>query len=216
MRRFGCLAVPVLLVFLFTGCGQAVPKTIEESTLVIFKDGRLTAYLVGEFDKSYYDLTELTAMAQDEATEFGGTKDTAPVKMESVEPAQDGSSRVVVTYTFDSAGSYEDFIEDTLFYGTVEEALVKGYGSNVTLQNVKDDSLLTGRELSQEQERHLIVFCPKQTKTPKVGEEKHLVISCPEKVEFLSGGAVLNQDGTVDVSWTEENALTPVYILMKK
>ena len=216
MRRFGWLTVPVLLVSLLTGCGQAVPKTIEESTLVIFKDGRLTAYLVGEFDKSYYDLTELTAMAQDEAAEFGGTKDTAPGKMESVEPAEDGSGRVVVTYTFDSAGSYEGFIEDMLFYGTVEEALAQGYSTNVSLQSVKDDTLLSGRELSQEPEKHLIVFCPKQAKTSQGDEKKHLVIYCPEKVEFISEGAVLNKDGTVDVSWTEGEALAPVYILLSK
>lgn len=216
MRRFGWLAVPALFVALFSGCGQVVPETIEESTLVIYEDGRLTAHLVGEFDKSYYDLTELTAMAQDEAAEFGGVEETAPVRMESVELAEDGSGRVVVTYTFNGTDSYEEFIEDTLFYGTVKAALAQGYGGDVTLQSVKDGSLMAGSELSQKQEKHLIVFCPKQGPLSQNGEEKHLVIYCPEQVEFVSEGAVLKQDGTVDVFWTEGTAITPVYILMDK
>lgn len=221
MRRFGrltVLAVLVLLVIQLSGCGQrVVAKTLKESTLVISGDGRLTAYLVGEFDKSYYDLTELAAMAEDEAAEFGGTEDTAPVKMESVDPAEDGSSRVVVTYSFDSADSYEEFIEDTLFYGTVDEALAQGYGSGVSLQNVNDGFIMTGQELSQVQGKHLVVFCPKQVElSGEQGTEKHLIIYCPGQVEYLSRGVVLNQDGSVDVSWIEGTEFTPVYILLSK
>lgn len=220
MRRFGRLATLGLLAVLFSGCGQALPETetIEESTLVISADGRLTAYLVGEFDKSYYDFDELAAMAREEASEFGGSGDTAPVKMESVETAAvDGGTRVVVTYSFDSADSYEEFIEDTLFYGTVEEALAQGYGSGVSLQNVNDGFIMTGQELSQEQGKHLVIFCPKQEELSKEQEaEKHLIIYCPEQVEYLSQGVVLNQDGSVDISWIEGTQYTPVYILLSK
>lgn len=221
MRRFGwltALAVLVLFVTQLSGCGQqVVAKTLKESTLVISTDGRLTAYLVGEFDKSYYDLTELAAMAREEAAEFCGAQDSAPVKVESVEAAEDGNSRVVVTYAFDSADSYEGFIEDTLFYGTVEEALAKGYGRGVSLQNVNDGFIMTGQELSQVQGKHLVIFCPKQTEVSKEREvEKHLIIHCPAQVEYLSQGAVLNKDGSVDVSWIEGTEYTPVYILLSK
>lgn len=221
MRRFGrltVLAVLVLSVIQLSGCGQrVVAKTLKESTLVISADGGLTAYLVGEFDKSYYDLTELAAMAEDEAAEFSGTGDTAPVKVINVEPAEDGSSRVIVTYSFDSADSYEEFIEDTLFYGTVEEALAQGYGSGVSLQNVNDGFIMTGQDLSQVQGKHLIVFCPKQTELSKEQEtEKHLMIYCPDRVEYLSRGVALNQDGSVDISWIEGTEYTPAYILLSK
>lgn len=221
MRRFGrltALAILVLSVTQLSGCGQrVVAKTLKESTLVISADGRLTAYLVGEFDKSYYNVEELAAMAEVEAAEFGGTGDTAPVKVVSVEPAEDGSSRVVVTYSFDSTDSYEEFIQDTLFYGTVEEALAHGYGSNVSLQNVKDGFIMTGQDLSQIQGKHLVVFCPEQVElTGEQETEKHLMIYCPEQVEYLSRGATLNQDGSVDVSWIEGTEYTPVYILLSK
>ena len=221
MRRFGrltVLAVLVLFVSQLSGCGQrVVAKTLKESTLVISADGRLTAYLVGEFDKSYYNVEELASMAEGEAAEFGGAGDTAPVKVVSVEPAEDGSSRVVVTYSFDSTDSYEEFIQDTLFYGTVEEALAHGYGSNVSLQNVNDGFIMTGQDLSQIQGKHLVVFCPEQVEfTGEQETEKHLIIYCPEQVEYLSRGATLNQDGSVDVSWIEGTEYTPVYILMRK
>ena len=221
MRRFGrltALAILVLSVTQLSGCGQrVVAKTLKESTLVISADGRLTAYLVGEFDKSYYNVEELAAMAEDEAAEFGGIGDNASVKVVNVEPAEDGSSRVVVTYSFDSTDSYEEFIQDTLFYGTVEEALAHGYGSNVSLQNVNDGFIMTGQDLSQIQGKHLVVFCPEQVEFTKEQEtEKHLIIYCPEQVEYLSRGATLNQDGSVDVSWIEGTEYTPVYILLSK
>lgn len=220
MRRFGKLAALVFLAVLLSGCGQVVPETqtIEESTLVISADGRLTAYLVGVFDKSYYDLDELAAMAQEEAIEFGGSEDDAPVKMESFETeAVSGGTRVVVTYTFDSAASYEGFIEDTLFFGTVEEALLQGYGSDVTLLNVKDGTLLTEGELSQNQEKHLVVFSPKPMElSQEQGGEKQLVILCPWRVGFLSEGASLDQEGGVRISWTEGSGYDPVYILLSR
>ena len=219
MRRFGwltALAVLVLLVTQLSGCGQQVAaKTLKESTMVISTNGRLTVYLVGEFDKSYYDLDELAAMAEEEAAEFSGTQNPAPVKVMSVDAA--GSSRAVVTYSFDSTDSYEEFIQDKLFYGTVEEALAQGYGSDVSLQNVNDGFVMTGQELTQVQGKHLLVFCPRQTEISQVQEtEKHLIIYCPEQVEYLSRGAVLNQDGSVDVSWIEGTEYTPVYILLSK
>lgn len=202
MRRFVRLvAVFILLAVMFSGCGQAtVTEDIQKTTLVIDNKGGVTAYLVGEFDKSYYDLSELTAMARDEAAEFSaGKSGSAAVTVEKVETAQD-RSRVVVEYVFDGTESYQDFLGERLFYGTVSEAIAQGYCRGVELKNVNDGSLLSEDDLAGEAKKHLIVT------------NAAAVIYCPDKVSHIGGEAFLNQDGSVDTTQTEGVA----YILLKK
>lgn len=203
MKKCGMLAAGVLFAaVLLSGCGQAaVPEEIVEPTLVIDSDGRVTAYLVGEFDKSYYDLSELTAMAREEAAEFSNTSQdgTASVTVKSVEAAQDGSGRIVLAYQFDGTDSYKGFIGNELFYGTVEEALSKGYIQDVILQSVGSEESLSRGSLEEQKEKHLIIT------------DAAAVIYCPEKVTHLSTGAVMKKDGSVDAS----QVLGTVYILLK-
>lgn len=198
-RLMAAFCLPAVLL---SGCGRtAVPRTVEEPTLVISEDGSVTAYLVGKFDKSYYDPDELTAMARAEAEDFGESAvGAAPVTVESVQVSQDGSGRVVVTYAFGSTTSYEGFIGDRLFYGTPAEAIESGYGIGVTLQSVKGAAPLTREDLLQQAKRHLVIT------------DAAVSVYCPEKVEYLSEGAVLNEDGSVDTS--QADGL--VYILLKK
>lgn len=203
MRRFVRLAaVFVLLAIMLSGCGQAaVTEDIQKTTLVIDGKGGVTAYLVGEFDKAYYNLSELTTMARDEAAEFSaGKSGAAAVTVEKVEAAQDGSSRVVVEYVFDGTESYRDFLGEQLFYGTVSEAIAQGYCRGVELKDVNDGSLLSEDDLMGDVKKHLVV-----TNTAAV-------IYCPDKVSHIGGEAFLNQDGSVDTTRTEG----VTYILLKK
>lgn len=204
MRKYGRLAAASLAVLLLvTSCGQAGgPDHPEGPALVLAGDGKVTAYLVGEFDKDYYSLDELETMAKEEAAAFGGAGEggAAPVSVEKVEAYADGSGRVIVTYGFDSTGSYEAFIGGQLFYGTVSEALLQGFARDVVLKSVSGDTQMNADELSQQSGLHLIVT------------DVSAVIYCPEKVTHVSAGAVLNQDGSVDVS----QAGGTVYILLRK
>lgn len=204
MKKCGKLAAGVcLFAALLSGCGQAEgPKEITVPTLVIDGDGGVTAYLVGEFDKSYYDLSELKAMAEEEASAFSGASQNgkAAVTVESVEAVLDGSNRIVVTYRFDSADSYKGFIGNELFYGTVEEALARGYIQDVILQSAEGGAPVNREVLEKEKDRHLIIT------------NAAAVIYCPNKVTHMSMGTVLQEDGSIDVS--QSDGL--VYILLKK
>lgn len=203
MRRFVKLAAAFILsTVILSGCGQAtVTEDIQKTTLVIDNKGGVTAYLVGEFDKAYYDLSELTTMARDEAAAFSaGKSGSAAVTVDKVEAAQDGSNRVVVEYVFDGTENYQEFLGERLFYGTVSEAIEQGYCRGVELKNVNDGSLLTDDDLMGETKRHLIVT------------DASAAIYCPGKVSHISGEAFLNQDGSVDT--TRTGGL--VYILLKK
>lgn len=201
MKRFMRFVFSLCLTAVFlTGCGQAgVPEEIETSAIAVSGKGKITAYLVADFDKAYYDLSELTSMATEEAAEFNAAKqagDVASVVVEKVELL--GEAKVKLTYQFDSWKVYSEFNEGMLFYGTVKEAAEKGYTSGAVLKSVKDGSVMSEEELLQNGDKMLIV-------TDAAAD-----IYCPEKVTHVSDGASLNEDGSVAVQ--TENI---VYILLK-
>lgn len=199
------LAALVLCGLLLTGCGGAkVPETVTVPTISVSDKGVITSYLVGDFDKNYYNISELSKMVMDEAEKYNGTKqqegDNVPVAVDKVEMAGDGSARAVVTLTFDSQENYKEYCKTDFFYGTVEQALEAGYQTDTELINVKKaEDTIGGEEISQMGGKHIMIL-----------EEKATVV-CPRKVLYLSQGLVMNQDGTVDA--TQGEGLS--YIIMK-
>lgn len=201
-RMFAAAAVCALAVLL-AGCGQpGEPASVDGTTIVVDKKGGVTYYLVGDFEKEYYSLSELTSMAEEEAAEFGGegsAGESRAVTVVKVEPLQSDESKVTVTYGFDNSDSFTGFTGSGLFFGTVNEAVSRGYSLDGALKSVKDGTPMTEEQLKQSGEKLLLITDVKA------------VIYGPSKVAYLSDGADLREDGSVDTSRTEEN----VYILLK-
>lgn len=198
-------AVILLLAMLaLAGCGQAkVPDTVNVTSLVVSDQGEVTYYLADTFDKDYYNITDLTAMAMEEADSYNSehlTGDGAPVTVEKVEALDDGNATVVVTQKFSTVDAFAKFNDSSLFYGTVGEAIAAGYDMDVILTNVKDGSLITKDDIAAQIDKHVLI----------TGEQA--VIYCPYKVAYTSDEAVYQDNGTVDATDAED----PVVILMKK
>ncbi len=202
--RIKGICVWMLVMFMLTGCGQAkLPDVIDVTSIVVTDNGEVTSYLVGEFDKEYYSLSELTAMAVSEAAEYNTehqTGETVPVTVEKAEVLENDSDKVMLIYKYDSTESFMDFDENILFYGTVNEAADAGYDLDVILKNVKDGTLFSKDQLLQEADRYLLIT------------DEKAKIYCPKKVTHVSDGAVYEENGSVDGTQTEE----VIYILMKK
>lgn len=196
-----CIALLCLVTALLTGCGQTgEPEVLETTTISVDKNGGMTYYLVGEFDKDYYDLAELTAMATEEAAEFSGEAgDHSSVKVNRVETLQEDQGKVLIVYEFDGIDSFNEFNGSNFFYGTVDEAVSRGYLKGITLNGVNGDPAKTETEIKQEGTKKLIVT------------DEKAVIYCPAKVAYLSEGAILKEDGSVDASGVDGE----VYILMR-
>lgn len=201
-RMFAAAVVCVLAVLL-AGCGQpGEPASVDGTTIVVDKNGGVTYYLVGDFEKEYYSLSELTSMAEEEAAEFSGAEasgESRAVTVVKVEPLQSDERKVAVTYGFDNSDSFTGFTGSGLFLGTVNEAVSRGYSLNGILKSVKDGTSMTEEQLKQSGEKLLLIT------------DEKAVIYCPSKVVYLSDGADLREDGSVDASQAEEN----VYILLK-
>lgn len=200
MKRLGkvVLAVWFCIVFL-AGCGEAkVPDVVEAPTVSVSKEGEIRVWQVGEFDKSYYNLAELGNMASEEVRDYNSAAGKEAVAVEKTEALDDGSGKVVVCYKFDGWESCTDFCENHIFYGTVKEAELKGFGTDIAMKGAKDGTPYAG-SITQEGDKYLVVTDMKAD------------IYCPGTVAYISDGAVMNGDGSV--SSAEAEGL--VYILMK-
>lgn len=199
MKRLGKLTLILCLCAVFlAGCGGAkVPEVVDTPTVSVGKEGEITLWQIGQFDKSYYELSELADMAQREAAAYNAEqgKETA-VTVEKTETLEGG--RVMVVYRFDGWESCTGFGEENLFYGTVKEAALNGFSTDVAMVNAKDGTPVdTG--LLQETDKKLLITDMKAN------------IYCDSRVVSISEGAGVNEDGSIRPS--EEEGL--VYILMK-
>ena len=75
MGKYGKLmAVICLCTLLLAGCGVAkVPDTVDKPSVAVNKEGEVTVWQVGLFDKAEYVLSELQAMATEEAGRFNSS-----------------------------------------------------------------------------------------------------------------------------------------------
>ncbi len=203
LRTGACFLFCILAI---GGCGQAkLPDSIDTDTLSVNSRGEVTSYLVRDFEKEYYDLSELTSMAMGEAAQYNtahAAGNGTPVTVQTIERLEEGSPRVRMMYLYDSAETFSSYNDKELFFGTVQEAVSENYPfTENPLSSVKDGTLVTDAWLKQEAlGKHILIT------------DEKAVIYCPYKVTHISGGAVLNEDGSVDATQAED----PVYILMKK
>lgn len=169
------LLVPVaaLMGIILTACGASSP---EVTLLEINKDGEIKNVIYEEFGEDY-DLGELTDMASREISSYNSDFISPKLSMEEPEIIDNGAF-VKLTMDYKSASDYSHFNNISLFYGTVQEAVGKGYA-------VPDD--LIGRDgekmekdfLEGNQERHIIITTDRSN------------IKTPYDIEYASEGVMI-------------------------
>ncbi len=176
-------------------------------------EGQIRYWLTGEFDRDYYRISELNQMAVEEVQKFNAEKTETgaggaenanaerqyPAIVENVSVSATDTDTVIVRYLFDGWESFTQFNEEDLFYGTVAEAKLQGFSVDTGLVSVKDDSVHSAEEIKNLADRYIVITNVRAD------------IYCPGKVTHVSGGAVLNEDGSVNT--TETDGI--VYILLK-
>ena len=194
MRKYGRLAaVLCLCIVFFTGCGAAkVPEIVDTPSVAVDKEGTVTVWQVGVFDHTDYVLSELQDMAAEEAGRFNSTSGkSAAVAVEKVEALEDGSGKVVVAYRFDGWESASAFLEEEIFVGAALATAGEGRIDAAALKSVKDDAPLSEEQLMQDTGSSVLITDIKGN------------VYCPGKVTYISEGAFVNPDGSVNTSDTE-------------
>ena len=151
-------AVTILLLALvltFTsGCGEK-EEEYAETTISINGKGLITNEIVEPFDKSYYDENELRDTIDKELTDYcrtSGNEDACRLDSLSVREAV-ATARI----EFADYEAYAGFNEVDFFYGTVNEAIEKGYPTDVTLKSSDDDTTISRYEFEALGENRLVV-----------------------------------------------------------
>ena len=93
------------MVFL-AGCGEAkVPDVVDKPTVAIGREGEITVWQIGDFDKSYYNVAELANMAAEEVKEYNAAKGSETVVVEKAENLPEGTDVFTIP-----AGRYAKFV----------------------------------------------------------------------------------------------------------
>lgn len=184
-----------------TGCSgeqEQVYVPITSNTLELTETGDLIAYIVEDFDKDYYDINELKTMVDAEIAAYNQEKANlaegagrAPIIVDKVMMAEDGSLKAVVALNFENSLVYEDYMGEQVFFGTVAEAMAEGYELAGVLKSVKKGEALTGEKLKKSGDKMILI----------VGDD--VTVRTYSAVQYLSDNATLTTNGYVDATTPE-------------
>lgn len=179
------------------GCSEPeqVYVPVTSNTLEVTETGDLIAYIVEDFDKDYYDINELKTMVEAESASYNEKSaglvegaGRAPIIVDKVMMAEDGSKKAVVALNFANSVVYEDYMGEQAFFGTVAEAMAEGYELAGMLKSVKKGDVLTGEKLQKSGEQMILI----------VGDE--VTVRIYGAVQYLSDNAALTTNGYVDAT----------------
>lgn len=188
MKKKQMVGLLLAATMCLSGCGNAAIKT---DTLSLSGNGTATYTIISDFTKDYYNLEELTTMAQEEVLAYGsGVQITEAVVEEGMLNFQ---------YTFDSLSHYAAFMGTSCYQATVGQALKAGYKSDTQLISAKDGSSILMKDEAI-QGYQLFVW------------NESVAVRCDGNVLYYSSN--LSTSGKRDVVPKEE-AGGPYYVIYK-
>lgn len=188
--------VVLLLTFVMSaltlfGCGEPkVPENPEEEMLIITDTGTVREILVEDFDKEYFDIKELEAFVQEEASIYNqkhAESQTGPVKVENVNlinPVGKGK-QAKVEITYQSCYDYANYNEAVLYWGSAAEGAY----------------LMEETQIPAEYEENTVII----TNQPRK-------LYTPRKVKWISGSYPISADGSVDLTNLSEGEKVAIVI----
>ena len=210
-RAIKALALAGVCILNLAGCGAgALDEPINTSAIVLAADGSFTQCRVEALDREYYQLSELDSMIRQEVQDFvnqrgGQNADGEPlVSVEEVSYLEEDSSQVMVALHFADSQVYEDYMAEVdqqpheLFYGTLQQALERGYELGGVLLDAKKGTVIAPEQLEKNADNLILVF------------EDELQIRCPSKVLYCSSNVSLT-----DAGYAQGTGEGLKYILMK-
>lgn len=152
MRKTIIYFCGLLFCLSLLGCGD---ESDLQSMLKLKKNGQVTGIIVEEFDKSYYDVTELEEMIRVEIAEYNTNAGSERITLESIE-VLDGMVRAKFCYT--TYADYAAFNETDFFAGTVEEAKALGINLNHVMVEAGKNNTISPQQLEELSEYNLVMW----------------------------------------------------------
>ncbi len=168
-----------------SGCGQQKENV---TTMTIDAEGKVSYVIYEDFSEDYYDVSELSDMAEKEIAEYNSEYISEKIALLGTEVVEnEEQSRVKLEMTFDSYSDFSNFNQESLFYGTVKEARELGYKISTGLVDAKGEKL-PDSYLEDHEERHIIITDDRSR------------IKAPYSIEYMSNGTTLNGKKEADIS----------------
>lgn len=183
-----------LTVTLLTGCGADF--SADKDTVYIQKKGTIKGANVADFDKEYYDETELSDFIKETVDTYVEQAGEGTVEIQEF-AVSDGVAHVYLNYA--GAEDYAQFNGVKFYEGTVLDAKAEGYEIPDAFTSVTDD------ETTWDAEGNKIVIIGQQTQVKVDGT-----------ILFVSANASVTGKNAADVSYDilDEEA-QPAYIVYK-
>lgn len=180
MKKLLIFLVTVSL-FVFPGCSMK-GETINESTIIINRDGTIKSIVVEEFPEDKYDAGELRQMIHDNISSYNSNHDAGDIKLISCSVA-DNTATVEILYN--SSSDYSEFNDRDFYFGTVSAALDAGYAKSATLKNAHGENTVSGSTINDMATYHMIVF------------DEDVNVNTYASVLYYSGNLSIIDDNTV-------------------
>lgn len=171
-------------LMVLSGCGSSEDY---DSKLVIDSEGMIESIIYEEFAEAYYDENELSDMASEEISYYNSEYITPKISLEETTFIED-ESIIKLVMDYDSYSDYSHFNQVSFFYGTVEEALDKGYEIADNLLDDDGDSF-DKSDISDYYSRHIVISSEKTR------------ISVPYNISYFTNGTVVTGKKTADFSY---------------
>lgn len=163
------IALALLSVLFLSGCGDDA----NVSQLTIDKDGAVKSYIVEDFTASYYNAEELQTGVTEDINYFNEENDGTVIELTKF-AYEEGVVKATIKYQ--NADLYEKFNEETLFVGTIEEAVAENYQINANFYDAKNPENKVKFADIKDEDYHIMIF------TEAVN------IKVPNKVLYVSEG----------------------------
>lgn len=185
MRKLTFCTFMLITALGIAGCSKRnISLTVEEikqDTIVVKEDGSLQVATVEDFDKDYYDLSELEEFIESQISTYNKAAGEDKISLKEVE-LHDGKAVMLLDY----AG-----MEPYSSFNKVMAAYFSGGTGNVTLDlpatlvNVKNDSLASTEEIIKNQKYKVLVLY----------EPYEIIVD--GKIKYYSEGAELTDDNKI-------------------
>lgn len=183
-NRLLFIVLLILTIVMITGCGGQSAELADKSSIRVFSDGHIEARIVEAFDQDYYNESELMEMVTEEVTTYNIKRGGEPIKVLSEELV---NQQMILELSFEDIESFNDYMPDTIFCGTVNDAYQEGYDFNRSLTVVGKDGATIGKKDLLNMAKHKLIIYTGET-----------ALIAPNKITYYSQGMNLLDSKTVE------------------
>lgn len=197
MKKFICVILSLLCLGSLTAC--SFTEDPDTNLVHIKSKGAVVESIVEDFDKSYYNVSELESVIKDEVATYNTNKGSEAVKLSKCE---DKDGKVKVRLEYEAVADYAAFNGINFYSGTVADAIKDGYDFNVSLSEKDSDKKADSKEIKKLSDYQVIIT------------DEVLNIEVDSDIVYFSENVTLTKDKVASIT-QQDGQKAQTYIIYK-